>query len=289
LEIQSQQKEFPIIAHLDFTLCRDKQRIQVVEVKSCEHMPETVYAAYEMQLTGQLSLLRALWDQPCFNLRGPDGGYLSKNLSFPELVQKHLSIVLPAKAEQARIEGYILMLSMSEARQIGPYYPNAIILQSCQAIAREIWRSCRQIQNGQTTLSQTAVAQGFYPLCDWCEHNADCPRFSGIEADELEHEIVSLQAYKVQKQLAETGIKEHENRLKQAFLTLSPEGNWIAAQSYRFRVASCEGRKSLDKELLKASLLNRMNDQNADDLLDAACKSAAPYQRLYVSPINGGK
>jgi hypothetical protein len=75
--------------------------------------------------------------------------------------------------------------------------------------------------------------------------------------------LLSLREYKAQKQQAEINIKEAEDSLKAAFEFISPSGDWVSALSHRFKVVTCEGRKSLDKV-------------------------SPPYQRLYVSPINNG-
>ena len=46
---------------------------------------------------------------------------------------------------------------------------------------------------GNLSLSQVDCAQGFYPLCPYCEHNGDCPRFpTGLEMPQWGPPLCSL-------------------------------------------------------------------------------------------------
>lgn len=177
LEIHTEHQSVPIIAHLDFVLLSHNQRqqqIHIVEVKSCENMPEVVYASYEMQIMGQLSLLKALWNEPCFSAYNPHNDYKLVGRTFPQLATELFNIDLPDDPGDVQIQGSILMLSMSDAKAIGPYEPNTIIEQACYKLAKQIWHTMQQVNNKQIALHQVSHAQGFYPLCDYCEHNAQC-------------------------------------------------------------------------------------------------------------------
>ena len=68
LSIALSYKNVPIQAHLDFTLVWGgaKPAVRVLELKSNENIPKTLYASYETQLHGQLALLREAWNKPCF-------------------------------------------------------------------------------------------------------------------------------------------------------------------------------------------------------------------------------
>ena len=129
--IHARHHQTPIIAHLDLVLVTggNAPRVQVVEVKSCEHIPDTAYAAHEVQLSGQIGLLNALWSQPCFMVQP---GQLR---TFPDLVRHVCNIALPEQAENVAIEGTILMLSMNDVKVFGSYTPNKIMLDVCLNLA----------------------------------------------------------------------------------------------------------------------------------------------------------
>lgn len=281
MSIHVRRNRVPVIAHLDFVLVsRTAPRVLVVELKSCEHIPDTAYAAHEVQLSGQIGLLHSLWNQPCFMVQpGP-------LRTFPDLVRHTRNIALPEQAEKVAIEGAILMLSMCEVKALGPYTPNAIMLDVCLNLAERIWESADQIRNGKLDMNQVSTAKGWHPLCDYCEWNADCPRFDGLTAPELEQEFLALQALKDEKDAAVARVQNAEEKMKQVFQGVSPEGDWINAVTHRFRVGSCDGRRTLDKGKLLAALSARLPADEAEALIQAGYKTGEQYERLYLSPIN---
>jgi hypothetical protein len=74
--------------------------------------------------------------------------------------------------------------------------------------------------------------------------------------------------------------------MKQVFQGVSPEGDWINAVTHRFRVGSCDGRRTLDKGKLLAALSARLPADEAEALIQAGYKTGEQYERLYLSPIN---
>ena len=70
LEIAVDNDGCPVRAHLDFVLVSARQRptVRVLEVKSCTRLPDTLYASYEAQVYGQISMLNCYWNTPSFNL-----------------------------------------------------------------------------------------------------------------------------------------------------------------------------------------------------------------------------
>ena len=148
--IHARHHQTPIIAHLDLVLVTggNAPRVQVVEVKNCEHIPDTAYAAHEVQLSGQIGLLNALWSQPCFMVQP---GQLR---TFPDLVRHVCNIALPEQAENVAIEGTILMLSMNDVKVFGPYTPNKIMLDVCLNLAESIWQNAEQVRKGKLNLNQ---------------------------------------------------------------------------------------------------------------------------------------
>ena len=284
LSIHTRQNNVPIIAHLDFALISgsDAPGIQVVELKSCERIPDTAYTGHEVQLAGQIGLLETLWNQPRFMVQpGP-------LRTFPDLARHICDIHLPEQTENVLIEGAILMLSMNEAKVFGPYKPNKIMLEVCFNLAEQIWENAEKIRSGAASLNDAPTARGRHPLCDSCEWNADCPRFAGMSAPEFEQDLLELRGLKDEKEAAVLRVQELEERLKNIFQGIGSGREWVNALTQRFRVGLCEGRKTLDKELLRAALTTCLSGDEAEAVLAAGYKTGEPYERLYVSPINNG-
>ena len=59
LEIAVTHNGTPIKAHLDFVLASNQPRptVRILEVKSCQKLPDCLYASYETQVYGQVGLL----------------------------------------------------------------------------------------------------------------------------------------------------------------------------------------------------------------------------------------
>lgn len=280
--IHTRYHQTPIIAHLDLVLVTggNVPRVQIVEVKSCEHIPDTAYAAHEVQLSGQIGLLKALWNQPCFMVQpGP-------LRTFPDLIRHVCNIALPEQAEHVAIEGAILMLSMNDVKVFGPYTPNKIMLDVCLSLAESIWQNAEQVRNGKLNLNQIPTTKGWHPLCDSCEWNADCPRFDGLTAPEMEQDLLALQSLKDARDTAAIRIREMEDKMKQIFWRISAGRDWISAVTHRFQVGICEGRKTLDKDRLLTALAPYLSVDESEAVMQAGYKTGEPYERLYVSPIN---
>jgi hypothetical protein len=281
LRIQTTHNNVPIRAHPDFVFVSSKGEIHVVECKSCECLPDTAYAAHETQLAGQLGFLAACWTQPCFSL--DNGG---SPLSFPLLVKKELGIDLSQSSDNTVITGTLLHVSMTEVKTFGPYAPNTIMRDICQGLADTIWSSMEKIRSGNLTINDLPTARGWHPLCDYCAWNADCPRFTGISAPELEEDLLDLRDLKLEKEILCQRIRALEEGLKATARQISPTGNWINAVSQRFRLGVCEGRKTLDKDLLASALATSLPGETAENVIQAGMKTGEVYERLHIGTIN---
>lgn len=282
MSIHTRHNHIPVIAHLDFVFIGNDEtpRVHVVEMKSCEQIPDTAYAAHEVQLSGQIGMLKALWNRPGFMVQpGP-------LRTFPELVRHACNIALPEQPEKVVIGGAILMLSMNDVRVFGPYSPNKIMLDVCLGLAENIWKNAEQVRSGKLDLNRVSTAKGWHPLCDYCEWNADCPRFDGLTAPELEQELLALQALKDEKDAAAARVQKAEEKMKRLFQGISPGQDWINAVTQRFRVGTCDGRRTLDKDRLLAAMATRLPIAEAEEMIQAGYKTGGPFERLYVSPIN---
>jgi hypothetical protein len=275
LYIKGEHDGIPIIAHPDFVFVGEE--IHLVELKSCQQVPDSAYAAHETQLYGQMSMLRSLWHDRCFGLPTYPGKY-----TFEKLAYQRLGIM----PDRTRITGSILYISMNEVKVFGPYEPNDIMLNVCFDLAGQIWENTQRIKSGAGSLNDLPVVRGWHPLCDYCDWNADCPRFSGVSAPDLEADLAVLQDLKEKRETIIRDIKEREENLKKTFHSISPGGDWINALTMRFRVGFHEGRKSLDREQLLSALSSRLPGETADKLIAAGMKSGSGYERLYIGNIN---
>ncbi|SHN72700.1 PD-(D/E)XK nuclease family protein [Desulfovibrio litoralis] len=286
LEIEIKHNNIPIKGHLDFVFIEQNQRpiIRIIELKSTESIPKTLYASQEAQLYAQLGLLAMHWNNKVFSV--PATGKVSQPKTFPELVKQLFNIDLADDCSQVQLEGYILSLTMNEAKAFGPYKANEIMLNICLETANKIWSAKQDIENKIKTLNKVAYNKAFHPLCDYCEVNASCPKFRGVDVPGLEAELLNLQRLKeAEKQLSQH-IKNTENSLKLYATKISPNNDWINAITQRLRVGICAGKNSLNEELLKTELLKYVSTEQISSILQNSYKSDAAYERLYLGKIN---
>ena len=142
LELAFIHNGVPIKAHLDFTLVWDKPHpaVRILELKSTECLPETLYASYETQLYGQAGFLADFWNMPVFSLRDGNGRILHRDQTMPQLCKAHFGLVLPAEPAAVDMEAWVLCLSMSDAKAFGPYLPNATMRDLCLSTAETLWQ-----------------------------------------------------------------------------------------------------------------------------------------------------
>ncbi len=302
LEIEATCFGVPIKAHLDLTFVWDGNvpAVRILELKSNERLPETLYGSNEIQLYGQLGLLQTTWNRPCFNLRDAQGQTIFTRKSFPEVAQILFGIDLPNDAGAVAIEGWVLSVSMSDAKAFGPYLPNRSMLEVCLQTARSLWIMLQDIQGGSIALDEISTCSGFHPLCDWCKANSDCPKFRPISIKgqqvelppEYASDLVQLDALKEQKLALEGSIEDLENRIRSAFQRFAAHQDqeyplWLTSSDYRFRVITMPGRKSIDQAALLSELLALTGEEDsARDILARVQKAGQPYERLTIGRIN---
>ncbi len=160
------------------------------------------------------------------------------------------------------------------------------MLDVCLGLAENVWKNAELVRAGKLDLNRVSTAKGWHPLCDYCEWNADCPRFGGLTAPELEQELVALQALRDEKDAATARVREAEEKMKWLFQGVSPGQDWVNAVTQRFRVGTCDGRRTLDKDKLLAAMATRLPIAEAEAVIQAGYKTGEPFERLYVSPIN---
>ncbi len=288
LEIVAEHDGIPLRAHLDFTLVWGWPRpaVRILELKSTERIPDTLYTAYETQLYGQLGLLKAHWTAPVFGMRDGDGNTVFENLTFPQAAKLLFGISLPRFADRVDIEGWVLCLSMSDARAFGPYQPDTTMLGMCQRIAGDIWSTARNVWDGVESINAVSYCKGFHPLCDWCDYSEGCPKFTAQELDDLAYDEALRELFdlKARKSDLEESITTEEGRIRAFHASLNPSTEWLSTAGFRFKNAKQAGRKTIDSAKLDLELRSALGDEEAEELLMRVTKTGKPSQRLYVSP-----
>lgn len=298
VEIAHTHAGVPLRAHLDLALAWDKPRpaVRVLEIKSMETLPNEPYPAHERQVMGQVSMLEELWDAPVLTLQRENGSIAHSRLNFPELCRRELGVNLPTDSEKVSVEGWLLCLSMCEARAFGPYLPDADVLESLREQAVEYWAAFCAVKEGTAALNDIPHARGFYLLCATCAYAADCPRFpKAADMPQWEPALDKLAELKEWRTELDTEIREVESALRLAHRLAIPgengNGGWITAGSYRFKVSRTEPRRTLDKaalceELSEIFRLEHLEDIDVDALLKRHEKVGASSSRLSVNKIN---
>jgi hypothetical protein len=237
----------------------------------------------------KVGLLRALWDKPAFGVHGETGMTGCSGLTFPELCRERLGIEMPADACLVDIEAWVLCLSMSEAKAFGPYLPDKSMLGLCLQTAEDLWTLTMGVRSNGGDIFDLPTAKGFHALCSWCDFNADCPKFDGVDQPQWSPDLAGLARLKTDAAALEAQISEIEDGLKTAYRLSDVGGNWINAENQRFRVSSQSGRRTLNREQLRLELSAILGEDDADALL-ARCESEGKsFERLMVSTINGKK
>lgn len=293
LEISWQHQGVPIKAHLDFVLVwgAPVNAIRILEVKSTSRLPDTPHDSHLLQLHGQLGLLAQAWDKPVFSIRAEDGTLLHEKMTFPQLCHARLGLQLPATADKTSMEAWLLCLSMQDVTTFGPYTFNQAMLDTALDHAVQLWGDLKAHRAGNLSLSQVTCAQGFYPICSYCEYNGDCPKFpQGVQMPQWEPALEKLAVLKEQRTALDNEIKKMETVLKLVHRQ-SGTRDWVDTGKYRFRMSVAAGRSTLNREALHEELTDifrfeGLGDIDVDALLARCERTGAPFERLCVSPVN---
>lgn len=293
LEISWQHQGVPIKAHLDFVLVwgAPVNAIRILEVKSTDKLPCTPHDSHLLQLHGQIGLLTKAWNKPVFSIRAEDGTLLHKKMTFPQLCLAHLGLQLPKQAEELSMEAWLLCLSMKDVTTFGPYTFNQAMLDTALDHAVQLWGDLTAHRAGNLSLSQVTCAQGFYPICSYCEYNGDCPKFPlGVQMPQWEPALEKLAALKEQRTALDNEIKEMETVLKLVHRQ-SGTRDWVDTGNYRFRMSVAAGRSTLNREALHEELtaifrFEGLGNIDVDALLARCERVGSPFEKLSISPIN---
>lgn len=283
LEIEIVHGDVLIKAHLDFTLVTDQPHpvVRILEVKSTAKLPTTLPESYLMQIGAQTALLKAYWNHPVFNIIQETGEVLYHR-TFPEICNECLGVALP-DASVCDIQGWILCLSMCEAKAFGPFLPEDTDVVRCRDMASEFWETMHDLREKRLNLNEVQTEQGLAPLCPSCFWKEDCPCFKGSSHPEWEAALAQFMDLKAQKKSLEEKIGELESRLKVAYqLSHTVRGEWINTGKHTFRVIPQNGRVTLDRKRLNEELETLLGEQDARTLLARCEKQGEPFERLYA-------
>lgn len=285
LEIEIMYGDVPIKAHLDFTLVTGQlhQTVRILEAKSTTKLPTTLSESYLMQIGAQTALLKAYWNHPVFSIIQETGEVLYHR-TLPEICKELLDVSLPDDASACDIQGWVLCLSMCDAKAFGPFLPEDMDVAQCLDMASELWETMNDLKERRLNLNAIRTAQGLAPLCPSCFWKEDCPHFKGSSHPEWEDTLVQFIKLKTQKKSIEEEIGELESRLKVAYqLSHTVRGEWINTGNHTFRVIPQNGRVTLDRKRLNEELETLLGEQNAQTLIARCEKQGGPFERLYVA------
>lgn len=291
LEVAVTHNGTPIKAHLDFVLATTtpKPTVRILEIKSCQKLPDCLYASYETQVYGQVGLLTRYWEEPVFSVREETGQYRFQDLTFSEIAHHLWGLDLPIEWENVDIEAWVLCLSMTDAKVFGPYVSDAGMMDVVLKKAGEFWSTIQQIKDGTLDASTLKTTSGFNSLCEYCLWNADCPKFKGNDHPELVSDLEELAAWKSERAIFEEKIREKESAMKTWYThTSDTKDGWIQTGDYRFKASEIPGRRTLNRESLTGELIELFHDVGMDDvdvpaLIARHEKISAPSTRLFIN------
>ena len=293
LEISHKTKSGEIKAHLDFTIVWEKPypAVRILEIKSTDRLPETPCESHLFQTQAQVNFLHRFWGKPVFSLKNESGELLHNGETFPQICNNHFGINLPENPDKISVENWLLYISMKDVRAFGPYLYNRTTMKEALKIAGDFWRQLKLARRGELARDTMEFAQGFYPLCSWCQFNFDCPKFmEGSFQPEWEDVISQLDSLKEQRTEIDLRVRDIETALKQAG-SLSNSHDWINTGSHRFRTSNVAGRKTLDTGLLKEELGKifteaQIGGVDIQELFANCTRTGEPSSRLTVMLIN---
>lgn len=292
LEISAEFQGVPIIAHLDFTLVGEqdgKSIVRILEIKSSADIPDNPRTAHFYQVHGQVGLLYENWNKPLFSLKNSQGEYLYQGFTFPQLCEKHFGLLISENPKEADVEAWLLYLGMKEGKAFGPYMHNSFLLQEVYNYAQNFRGDMQKFVQGNYALQP---AKGFYPLCDFCPYDRDCPKFAKASyLPQFEDILNNLDKLKEHKKNAEKAIKQAETILKHAHAVSGVE-DWIETDFHRFRLINTNGRKTVSRDTLVLELEQLFYKHNIplseiEGLLARSETAGEPSSRLTIKHIKG--
>ena len=203
-------------------------------------------------------------------------------MTFPELCQTELGI-LPDKV----IKGFIPVTSTHDRFEVyGEYLPPG------EDFWREMMGLSKQLYNSSFLPGGAKYAKGFYPLCDYCPGQFNCPKFSAVQVDTPDK---TLQRIKKIKEVVDRLLAhkvELEGSLKQYYqLATKIIGKaYIECPTGKFRVTTSSGREYFTKVRIHQALCtNGLPGDSIETIMSNAAMHSEPSSRLNIVWADKGK
>ena len=92
------------------------------------------------------------------------------------------------------------------------------------------------------SLHDVPYKEDFYPLCDWCSHNANCPKFQGVYHPEYDELMIQKLNLKQQMEVIKSLQEEVDEQIKAAYELHKPNlvrgEEWIFTGEHRFKATT---------------------------------------------------
>ena len=83
--------------------------------------------------------------------------------TFPEICKELLGVSLSDDASACDIQGWVLCLSMCDAKAFGPFLPEDTDNARCMDMASEFWEKMNDLKENRLNLNAIRMAQGLAP------------------------------------------------------------------------------------------------------------------------------
>lgn len=248
--------------HLDYVLV-SANKITVLELKTT-HNSCTFLDSYKRQNQVQVTALQKYAGSPVFSL-----GDSYQLMTLAELVNHVCGIELASDFE---VDGFVYIISTKD---------EDFLSDPIQPVDELTWREF--ITVGEQVMSDvknrqlpSVTAQGFYPLCDYCTHQKDCPKFQVIESESLDLALerlgqinAGIEQLKIHKKVIEDDLTGYYQKVEH----LLPENaKFIGGTTGKKYKASTCSRSSYSKNSIKEALEFAHASSNiANTVLEKGC------------------
>lgn len=288
LEVRVEHENVPIHVHLDFVVFKD-DIIEVVESKSNEITPDTNYAEYEAQVYGQIGFLQKYYSQPVFSVRRDDGSYAVENTTLPGVAWAMFGRdnYPSGTSAQAAIQGWLLSMSGTAVQPFGPYKPSPMMTEAVLNKAVYVWETAQKVKHRSLEINEVEYLRGFHPLCDYCAHNHNCPKFTDAGTyPELGSFIYQYKEVQGAEKVLAARKEAIKKDLFKAYSAIGFDGrDFIATGDFRFR------RQEINQSRLNKDLLIRQleslgfDEEKVKDILAKSSK-ISNIKKLDIGIIN---
>lgn len=262
--------------HLDFVAVIANMLV-VIEVKSQRLKKPELYSNYKNQIKCQIEALSRLWHEAAFRV-GSTGRYQTMDA----LLMSNFGIIV-----NKQIEGHVCVVSAGDYMEpFGPYFPGD------SAFWRDALMISKRIYSGmlnQSGLQGLQYARGFYPLCEYCDYYATCPKFRGAQVESTADPVSRLLKIKEEIKNLNTEDKRLSDALKnyftrvEVYLPAGKKNKYVKSSAGAFTCSVSPKTSYAEERLLKAMESRGISKKIQEEILDEAGVTSTTT-RLYVYP-----